>query len=540
MSLTLNPATDHATDVLIVGGGLGGVAAALAALRLGRRVTLTEESPWLGGQLTSQAVPPDEGRWIEEVGCTASYRALREGVRTYYRTHYPLIPESRAEAHLNPGAGNVSRLCAEPRAFLAVIEGLLAPWRSKGQLTVLLDAQPVNVHTDGDTVQAVTLEQRGERFTVTAPYVLDATEGGDLLPLGGIEHVVGAEGQAETGELHALPEADPLNQQAHSWCFAMDHIEGADFTIPRPATYDFWRAYRAPYWPDQQLSWTYPHPITHAAVRRDLFSNPVETPHGGDLWHYRRILARRHLAPGTLESDITLVNWPQMDYLLGPVLGVSDEERTRHLKGSRQLSLSLLYWMQTEAPRHDGRGQGYPGLRPRGDVTGTQDGLALRVYLRESRRIRAEFTVLEEHVGVEARGELRGAEVFRDTVGVGQYRIDLHPSTGGRNYVDVASWPFQIPLGALIPQRVENLLAAAKNLGVTHITTGCYRLHPVEWNIGEAAGALAAHCLNQRLTPKQVRNTPEHLLDFQRCLTDTLGFELVWPDAQRLTPSPGF
>ena len=46
---------DHHTDVLIVGGGVGGVAAALAALRLGRRVTLTEESPWLGGQLTSQA-----------------------------------------------------------------------------------------------------------------------------------------------------------------------------------------------------------------------------------------------------------------------------------------------------------------------------------------------------------------------------------------------------------------------------------------------------------------------------------------------------
>src|SRR5439155_18948690 len=83
-------------------------------------------------------------------------------------------------------------------------------------------------------------------------------------------------------------------------------------------------------------------------------------------------------------------------------------------------------------------------------------------------------------------------ESFSDSVGVGSYRIDLHPSSGGDNYLDVSSLPFQIPLGALIPRRVENLLPACKNLGVTHITNGCYRLHPVEWNIGEAAGALAA------------------------------------------------
>ena len=44
------------TDILVAGGGVGGVAAALAAVSLGRRVVLTEETDWLGGQLTSQAV----------------------------------------------------------------------------------------------------------------------------------------------------------------------------------------------------------------------------------------------------------------------------------------------------------------------------------------------------------------------------------------------------------------------------------------------------------------------------------------------------
>ena len=124
------------------------------------------------------------------------------------------------------------------------------------------------------------------------------------------------------------------------------------------------------------------------------------------------------------------------------------------------------------------------------------------------------------------------AERFPDTVGVGSYRIDLHPSTEGTNYIDVSSLPFQIPLGALIPQRVENLLACCKNIGVTHITNGCYRLHPVEWGIGEAAGALAAFCLQRKEPPRQVRKDNKLLADFQETLRKD-GVELDWP---KITP----
>ena len=121
-------------------------------------------------------------------------------------------------------------------------------------------------------------------------------------------------------------------------------------------------------------------------------------------------------------------------------------------------------------------------------------------------------------------------------MGVGSYRIDLHPSTAPRTYVNISNYPFQIPLGSLIPQQVENLLPACKNLGVTHITNGCYRLHPVEWNIGEASGTLAAWCLEKGLTPRQVRNDAGHLADFQDMLVGTLGFKLEWPEYARITP----
>lgn len=529
--------TEHFTPILIVGGGVGGVAAALAALRLGHRVILTEESPWIGGQLTSQAVPPDEAIWIEEYGATATYAEFRRRIRQHYQEHVYATPQAAADPYLNPGAGNVGRLCHEPRVALQVLEGMLAPYRTSRQLRLWTDTTPVQVELDGDVIRAVTFQHiSGVQHIVQAQYVLDATELGELTELSGAESVIGAESQGETGEPHALESAQPLNQQAFTWCFAMDHKQGEDHTIDRPEHYDFWRDYQAPFWPAPQLSWTYPHPITGTPIYRDLFGDPREVAHKGDFWHYRRIVTNRHYTQET--PDVTLVNWPQNDYWLGPLVGVDAAEKARHLEAGKNLSLALLYWMQTEAPRHDG-GQGYPGLRLRGDLTGTEltHGLALRPYVREARRIRALFTVTETMIGVEARGAMQGAEVFVDSVGIGQYRIDLHPSTGGRGYVDVASWPFQIPLGALIPVRVNNLIAAGKTLGVTHITNGCYRLHPVEWNVGEAAGALAAHCLERDLPPSAVRE--QDLPAFQERLVQ-LGLPLAWPDSYRLTPSPGF
>ena len=541
-------AAELTADVVIVGGGVGGVSAALAALKLGRRVILSEEGDWLGGQLTAQAVPPDENPWIETFGGTASYRRLREGIRDYYRQHYPLRLGARANQFLNPGLGGVSAICHEPHASLAVIEETLAPYRANGQLTVLMGHRPTGVTRAGNRVVAVTMIDgaTGASRVLQAPFILDATELGDLLEMAlpTSEYVIGAESQAETGELHALAQANPLDQQAVSWCFPLDYLPGEDHTIPKPPEYDFWRSYRPTFqdgrhpWPNELLNWTDVHPVTMQPRYRPLFDNTPEGQVGANLWHFRRIFYHHHALFGLYPSDITLVNWPQIDYWLKPLVGVSEAEKGAALRGARGLSLSWIYWMQTEAPRHDG-GYGYQGLRLRPDVTGTDDGLAKAVYVRESRRIKAVFTVKEQHIGAEARAPQQGAAQFPDSVGIGSYRIDLHP-TPVRNYVDVASFPFQIPLGALIPRTVENLLPAAKNIGTTHITNGCYRLHPVEWNIGEAAGALAAFCLDRPgTTPRQVRADAGLLAGFQRVLTDVLGVPRAWPEGLRTRQSDG-
>ncbi len=528
-------------DVVVVGAGVGGVACALAAARNGLKVILTEQYDWIGGQLTAQAVPPDEHPWIHERGSTRTYRAFRTRVRDYYRRNYALTEAAAKDPELNPGRGNVSRLCHEPRVALAVLLEMLAPHITAGRVRLLQPFAPVAVETDGDTIAAVLgLEGvRRRKVALVAPYFVDATETGELLPMAKVEHVSGAEAQRDTREPHASEVARPANHQAFTVCFAMDYEKDKDNTIEKPDNYKQWRDYvpkMEPAWPGKLLSWEMSDPQTlkPRAVGFDPTGAAVK---GLNLWTYRRIVAKSNFADDSGLSDVCLVNWPQNDYWRGNLYG-DVKDGFDPIGAARELSLCLFYWMQTEAPHPGGRKEGWKGLRLRGDVCGTEDthGMAMAPYIRESRRIKALFTVTENHVGVEARAKALGkkpgeftAEQFKDAVGTGSYRIDLHPTSGGDNYIDVSSLPFQIPLGALIPERVENLLPACKNIGTTHVTNGCYRLHPVEWSIGEAVGELVAFCTAKKRVPRQVRKDAKLLADYQAQLAKA-GSDLTWPN----------
>jgi hypothetical protein len=482
-------------DVLVAGASLGGVSAALAAARCGLKVILLSEHDWVGGQLTSQGVPPDEHGWIEEFGCTATYRDLRNRIREYYRAHYPLTAAARTAKHLNPGNGWVSPLCHEPIVSHRILQDLLA---SSG-VEVWHYSNAIAADVDRDHVRALTVHREGQAATVEALFFLDATELGDILPLTGAEFETGSPGR-------------PANSQAFSWCFAMEHYEGQDNRIPRPARYEYWRDFipnLTPPWPGKLLSWVTPHPRTMQPQTYN-FAPHRESPKAfSGLWSYRRLIEHSQFAPGRFKSDICLVNWPIIDYLDRDLNTASPNERALALEEAREMSLCAFYWMQTEG--------GFPGLKLAGDALGTADGFAKEPYIRESRRIKALTTIEQRHV--------QHPNFWQDSVGIGSYRIDLHPTVGGDNYVDVESLPFQIPLGALVPQRLRNFLPACKNIGTTHVTNGCYRLHPVEWNIGEAVGLLAAYCQRHGTQPQAVAVNHE---PFQSLLRRE-GLELEWP-----------
>jgi hypothetical protein len=508
-------------DLVIAGGGLGGCAAAMEACSKGLKVLMTEETDWIGGQITSQGVPPDEHKWIEAFGCTARYRDYRNRVRDYYKRNFPIKGE--AGNPFNPGKGLVSNICHDPRVTLDVLHEMLSPFLLAGTLTLMTNTRVTALDRKENTLSsAVVTNEKGEELTVEFDYIIDATETGELLPLSGTEYVTGAESREETGEPHAVLKHEPENIQAFTYVLAMEYREGENHIIDEPEMYSFWKEFHPEIWPDKILSFFAPNPITLEKREYVLFPHNNNFP----LWNYRRIFAAEQFEVKHA-GDITLLNWPQNDYFLGNVYEVPEQEKEKHLFQAKQLSLSLFYWLQTEAPRPDG-GKGYPGLKLRGDVLGTKDGLAKAPYIRESRRIKALYTITEQDVSPHFNEGDTGRK-YDDVVGVGSYSIDLHPSISGKNYIDIPALPFHIPLGALLPKNTANLLAGGKNIGTTHITNGCYRLHPVEWNIGEACGALAAFCIKNDLLPSEVRNDIDSLHQFQEVLRQD-GFELAWPD----------
>lgn len=518
-------------DVIVVGGGLGGCMAALSSAKMGLRVIMTEETDWLGGQLTSQAVPPDEHQWIEEFGCTATYQDFRNRIREYYKRNYPLNQAAKDNNYLNPGNGWVTRLAHEPKVALDVLNQMLAPYVNSGRIQVLYNYVAEEVMVEKDIVKNIIVRKLPDdkRLRLTGKYFVDATECGDVLPLAGVEYVTGAESKKETGEPHALESEDPLDMQAITHVFAVDYIDGEDFTVDKPAQYDFWRKFIPGFSGFPLLDW---HAVNSADTTTfkefTMFPNEQGIP---SLFTYRRVLDISNLEKGLYDGDVSLINWPQNDYFLGPIIDVPEEERKKHLEGAKQLSLSLLYWLQTEAPRLDG-GKGYPGVRLRKDILGTEDGLAKYPYIRESRRIKAVQMVTEMDVSREFRGN-KGIRKYKDSVGVGSYHLDLHHTTNSNRTFYIPSYPYEIPLGALLPVRVKNLLPACKNIGTTHITNGCYRLHPTEWNIGESVGYLTAYAIMAGVDVHDVRLDQKHLENYQGILEKN-GVQIHWPEDMEL------
>ena len=324
-------------DVCVAGGGCGGVGAALELLKAGKTVVLVEPTSLLGGQLSSQGVPPDEHRWIEGDGpggtrfhgATDTYVDFRNRVRAHYRDHESLTPEAMANDRLDPGGGWVSRLCFAPKLADPIIRTMLAGAESRGggSVTILDRTDWVLLESDGDRVGPLTVRTpRGDELTILADLFLDATETGDLLGMGGVEHAIGAESVRVYDELHArtdIPigtDLDSLDQQAFTWCFAVEHRAGEDHTIARPAGYDHWRAHipaMTPAWTGPLFSWTVPS-HNEAGSRRFGLVPPPDQPDEWELWRYREIVDASIHTDG--RPDISLFNCVQIDYWRAPPL----------------------------------------------------------------------------------------------------------------------------------------------------------------------------------------------------------------------------
>ncbi|HTL52218.1 MAG TPA: FAD-dependent oxidoreductase, partial [Planctomycetota bacterium] len=464
------------SDVAIIGAGFGGVAAALALTQRGHTVTLTEEFPWIGGQVSSQALCVlDDLDYPsgETVGVTRRYAEFRARTRDFYRTAYKLSSLGRAQLHLCAGNARCSHLTAEPNVAHDCLRAWLQPAIQAGRLKILTGIAPIRAHRQGDRVLSVTCapvrpgaapdSQAPATTTLEAKFFLDGTETGDTYPLLSLPYRLGAEAPAEFHEPHAHTQADRTAIQCFTYCAMVEFVPGGKFTSPKPARYEAIRDKAGFYLSGPGSSREEP---SYFFKPRILKSGARIVP----FWFYRCVVdsANFENVTGRAVINVKCNDFNDAAYLENPA-------RETILENARALTRAYIYWLQTEAPRDEG-GFGYPELRPMPEATGTPDGVAMGPYVREGRRLIAERTVTEQDLSADLQPTAR-ARPFADSVGLGGYAIDIHARAGqpGPSIWQPAR-PYQIPLSALVTPSLSNFAVAGKGLGVTQVANGAYSM----------------------------------------------------------------
>ena len=500
-------------DAAIIGGGFGAVAAALALTDRGFRVILTDEFHWIGGQVTSQALCVLDELYDPggETVMNARYAEFRHRLREHYRTLYKLSALGTDQLHFCAGNAACAAVTAEPHVAHAVLLDMLSGAIKSGLLTILTRHLPVAASRDGDRAVSVTcrdLDHPGRLRTIHARFFLDGTETGDTYPLLQIPYHLGAEAKPDTGEEHAGERADRSAVQSFTFCFVVEFVPGGDFTGPKPDDYEMLR--------DRQQFRLLGQGGKFFELRFNEAGRRIVP-----FWYYRCLVDHRNFDDPARRFDRAVINVGSNDYYEAGFIENPRGEEV--LEEARNLSRAYLHWLQTEAPRDDG-GNGYPELRLVPEATGTPDGMAQAPYVREGRRLAACQTVVEEDLSVEHLPGAR-ARQFDNSVGVAGYFIDIHTRAGNQTGACVMARPYQIPLGSLVSPHLRNFAVAGKGIGVTQIANGAYRLHTPEWAIGEAAGELAAFCLENRIEHPNLSG--QALFNFQRRLLRQ-GIPLYW------------
>ena len=405
------PSRELAADLIIIGGGLGGCAAALAAARTGLRVIMTEETDWIGGQLTSQAVPPDENPWIEQHRRHAELSAFRDRrSATTTARNYPLTAEARANPRLNPGNGGVSRLCHEPRVGAGGPRGACSrPMSRQAGVAIMLRHTAVDADVDRRprarrcTVRSLA-DRRGHRSARAALRGCDRAGRPAAADADGVRHR--RRGAAATPASRTRrPRPSRRIMQAFTCCFAMDYLAGEDHTIDKPREYELLAGLRPAL--DAAVARQAAEPGLFAAATRSNRSPWASIrPSAQDgatvpLPPDRR--PRRTSRPARIAGDITLVNWPQNDYWLGNLVERAGAEAARHMSSARSNSAcrcSTGCRPRPPARRRD-RLEG-PAAAARHRRHGGRPG-EVSLHPREPRGSRPSSRSLEQHVGTDAR-----------------------------------------------------------------------------------------------------------------------------------------
>ncbi|MGK7910108.1 MAG: FAD-dependent oxidoreductase [Synechococcus sp.] len=536
-------------DVVVVGGSLGGVAAAAHAMQAGAQTCLIELTPWLGGQISSQGVSAIDESLVmrRQQNFSGSWNRFKQ----ILLNQTVALPESvtgRSSARVSDINGCwVGDLCFPPEAGHLAAQELLESAQQQAPDSRWLSSvafKGAEFNTEGDRITAIYAVARTPRDPNYSPagrlsqelhdwygwdsdelfektaielrasegrdlVVIDATDTGEVVGWANIPHRLGSDSQAITGEPHAVAD-NPDCTQAFTFPFVLAIAPDDGNTLERLATLD----------------------TTYAKVehRRDFSLSGFNLLSGRSVFNYRRIASMTSSDPMTGTpglGDMTAINWNRGNdwNLMNPPLILTAEQvqasgqdrdwlgglNTEALQQAEAHALLFAEWLMQnysspETPLTMLSGEDSP--------LQTTSGLSMYPYIREGRRILGRsaygddaFQLREQDIRLDMTG---GREFADRSVATTNYAVDIH-GCRYRNWEpsgEASSAPanefavrnIQIPLEALLPQDIDNLLIGGKGIAVTHIVNAATRTHYGEWSIGGAAGAIAAYHLQTDVT----------------------------------------
>ncbi len=474
------------TEVLIVGGSIGSVAAAIQASRRGVKTILATEFTWLGGMLTSAGVCAPDGNEL---------RAWQTGLWGAY------LQELQTRQATGLDNGWVSLFTYHPHCGAAIF----ADWvKQLTNLSWLQGYKPVSVIKDGNLVRGVKFSQHydsissltssisgSQNLQINAKITIDGTELGDLIALAEVPYRWGWEYSTEfdepsltIAEKNNLKLQETYPVQAPTWVFLLKDDNRESSCLPVSSSL------------------------------HQLFKNSWKK-HG----------AEKFLSYGRLTDNLYMINWPIAgnDYGVGlDRLIASESSRKEFLIEAYNHSHSFATYIQSELGKSCSLAQ---GIFPHQD-SNLNSAFALYPYYRESRRLIGKTTITERDILPKVNGCVASLPVNEagvvNSIAVGNYPNDHHyPGVEFSLQPKSTRWggrwtgtPFTIPYDAIVPQTLDGFLVCEKNISVSHIANGSTRLQPVVMNIGQAAGMTAALCIESNCQPREldIRSLQQALL----------------------------
>lgn len=455
-------------DVLVVGGGASGISAGIQSARMGVHTMVVEETPWVGGMLTSAGVSCIDGNYRLQSGIFGEFAdslAARYGGWEALKT------------------GWVSNINFEPHVGQEILSNMAA---SCGEfLDLRRETFMSSVSPEGEDDWKVVLRgPTGRKYVVIADVLIDGTELGDVAKACGVEYRIGMEASSDTGESIAPAQANDIIQDLTYVAMLKDYGPETDMTIDRPEGYD-------------------------PSVFYNCSSGPRNTvmETGQALWSPDMMITY-----GRTPGGKYMINWPIYgnDFYVNTI-EMNRQEREAAYAQAKNFTLCFLYYIQTEL--------GMKNLGLADDEFPTEDRMPFFPYHRESRRIVGKaFLTLD----AAAKPYEYHSPYYRTGIAVGDYAVDHHHfrHPQWQSLPDLEFYPvpsFNVPMGVLIPEQddVTDLIVAEKSVSVSNLINGATRLQPVVMQLGQAAGALAAiSCKENRNVDRVgIRKVQSALLD---------------------------